>query len=65
MHQRNMPDGYYPQTETESAPSCAMNGKLDFFILPVLSLVYLFNDLRSRNVGIDTSMFIVLGSHLS
>ena len=51
MHQSNVPDGYFPQTEEERALSRAVNRKLDFFVLPFLSLLYLFNGLDRGNVG--------------
>lgn len=51
MHQRNVPDGYFPQTDAERALSRAVNRKLDFFVLPFLSLLYLFNGLDRGNVG--------------
>jgi MFS family permease len=51
MQQENIPDGYYPQTEEEKSLNRALNRKLDFFVLPFLSLLYLFNGLDRGNIG--------------
>jgi hypothetical protein len=45
------PDGYYPQTEEEKLLSRSLNRKLDTFLLPVLSLLYLFNGLDRGSIG--------------
>jgi hypothetical protein len=47
----NVPDGYIPDTAEEKALSRALNLKLDTFLLPFLSLLYLFNGLDRGNVG--------------
>jgi hypothetical protein len=49
--QENLPDGYYPQTDEEKHLSRSLNRKLDLFLLPFLSLLYLFNGLDRGNVG--------------
>ena len=41
----HVPAGHVPQSDEERALSRAMNRKLDFFLLPFLSLLYLFNGL--------------------
>ena len=45
------PAGYLPVTAEERAMSRALNRKLDIFLLPFLSLLYLFNGLDRGNVG--------------
>lgn len=47
----NLPEGYYPQTDEEKNMSRALNRKLDFILLPSLSLLYLFNGLDRGNIG--------------
>jgi hypothetical protein len=41
----NLPAGHIPVTQEEKALSRALNRKLDIFLLPFLSLLYLFNGL--------------------
>ena len=45
------PSGYFPETAEEKAMSRALNRKIDIFLLPFLSLLYLFNGLDRGNVG--------------
>lgn len=47
----DIPSGYFPVTAEEKAMSRALNRKLDIFLLPFLSLLYLFNGLDRGNVG--------------
>jgi hypothetical protein len=47
----DIPAGYFPITLEEKAMSRALNRKLDIFLLPFLSLLYLFNGLDRGNVG--------------
>jgi hypothetical protein len=47
----DIPAGYFPVTTEEKAFSRALNVKLDVFLLPFLSLLYLFNGLDRGNVG--------------
>ena len=47
----NVPAGYFPVTAEEKALSRSLNRKLDIFLLPFLSLLYLFNGLDRGNVG--------------
>lgn len=47
----DIPSGYFPVTPEEKAASRALNWKLDIFLLPFLSLLYLFNGLDRGNVG--------------
>ncbi|KAH8815978.1 major facilitator superfamily domain-containing protein [Xylogone sp. PMI_703] len=47
----DIPLGYFPVTTEEKAMSRALNRKLDIFLLPFLSLLYLFNGLDRGNVG--------------
>ncbi|KAJ9606447.1 hypothetical protein H2200_009408 [Cladophialophora chaetospira] len=47
----NVPAGHIPVTQEERALSRALNRKLDIFLLPFLSLLYLFNGLDRGNVG--------------
>jgi hypothetical protein len=47
----DVPAGYFPVTAEEKAMSKALNRKLDMFLLPFLSLLYLFNGLDRSNVG--------------
>lgn len=47
----DVPSGYFPVTAEERAMSRALNRKLDIFLLPFLSLLYLFNGLDRGNVG--------------
>lgn len=51
MTRVNLPDGYYPQTDEEKRLSRALNRKLDFILLPSLSLLYMFNGLDRGNIG--------------
>lgn len=39
------PEGYFPVTREEKAVNRAINRKVDIFILPFLSLMYLFSGL--------------------
>ncbi|KAN0068423.1 Major facilitator superfamily domain containing protein [Elaphomyces granulatus] len=45
------PDGYYPQTVEDKLLSRSLNRKLDIFLLPFLSLLYLFNGLDRGSIG--------------
>jgi hypothetical protein len=47
----DVPAGYFPVTAEEKAMSRSLNRKLDIFLLPFLSLLYLFNGLDRSNVG--------------
>ena len=47
----NVPAGHIPVTQEEKALSRALNRKFDIFLLPFLSLLYLFNGLDRGNVG--------------
>jgi len=47
----NVPAGHVPVTVEEKILSRALNRKLDVFLLPFLSLLYLFNGLDRGNVG--------------
>jgi hypothetical protein len=47
----DIPSGYFPVTAEEKAINSALNRKLDSFLLPFLSLLYLFNGLDRGNVG--------------
>lgn len=47
----DIPAGYFPVSAEEKAMSRALNRKLDIFLLPFLSLLYLFNGLDRGNVG--------------
>lgn len=47
----DVPAGYFPVTAEEKALSRALNRKLDIYLLPFLSLLYLFNGLDRGNVG--------------
>lgn len=47
----NVPAGHIPVTQEEKALSRALNRKLDIYLLPFLSLLYLFNGLDRGNVG--------------
>jgi hypothetical protein len=47
----DIPAGYFPVTTEEKALSRALNLKLDLYLLPFLSLLYLFNGLDRGNVG--------------
>ena len=49
--QTNIPAGYIASTDEESAVSRSLNLKMDVFLLPFLSLLYLFNGLDRGNVG--------------
>lgn len=46
-----IPSGYVPVTSEEQALNKALNLKLDMLLLPILSLLYLFNGLDRGNVG--------------
>lgn len=46
-----VPAGYFPVTAEEKSMSRALNVKFDIFLLPFLSLLYLFNGLDRGNVG--------------
>jgi hypothetical protein len=47
----DVPSGYFPVTTEEKSLNRALNIKLDIFLLPFLSLLYLFNGLDRGNVG--------------
>jgi hypothetical protein len=47
----DVPAGYFPVTAEEKAMSRSLNRKLDIYLLPFLSLLYLFNGLDRSNVG--------------
>lgn len=47
----DLPGGYCPGTAEERAMNRSLNRKLDIFLLPFLSLLYLFNGLDRGNVG--------------
>lgn len=47
----NVPAGHVPVTAEEKGLSRALNRKLDIWMLPFLSLLYLFNGLDRGNVG--------------
>jgi hypothetical protein len=47
----DIPAGYFPVSTEERALSRSLNIKLDIFLLPFLSLLYLFNGLDRGNVG--------------
>jgi hypothetical protein len=47
----NLPEGYYPRSAEEKALCRSINRKMDIFLLPFLSLLYLFNGLDRGNVG--------------
>ncbi|KIW72077.1 hypothetical protein PV04_00298 [Phialophora macrospora] len=61
----NLPAGHVPATEEEKALSRALNRKFDIFLLPFLSLLYLFNGLDRGNVGnAETQGFTTdIGAH--
>lgn len=46
-----IPSGYFPATPEEKLLSRSLNRKLDIYLLPFLSLLYLFNGLDRGNVG--------------
>jgi hypothetical protein len=46
-----VPAGYFPVTVEEKAMSRSLNMKFDIFLLPFMSLLYLFNGLDRGNVG--------------
>lgn len=48
---QNLPDGFFPRSAEEKALCRAINRKMDIFLLPFLSLLYLFNGLDRGNVG--------------
>lgn len=47
----NVPAGHVPLTNEEKMLSRTLNRKLDVWLLPFLSLLYLFNGLDRGNVG--------------
>ena len=47
----HVPTTHTTQTAEEHAMNRALNRRLDFFLLPFLSLLYLFNGLDRGNVG--------------
>ena len=47
----HVPTRHTPQTAEENAMNRALNRRLDLFLLPFLSLLYLFNGLDRGNVG--------------
>lgn len=47
----NRPEGYVAHTDEEKHLSRALNRKLDYVLLPSLSLLYLFNGLDRGNIG--------------
>lgn len=46
----HVPTGHQPHASDETTLSRAMNRKLDFFVLPFLSILYLFSALDRGNV---------------
>jgi len=59
----NVPAGHVPATGEEKALSRALNRKLDVWLLPFLSLLYLFNGLDRGNVGNAETQGQLSGSH--
>ena len=51
----NLPEGYFPHTDEEKQFNRVLNRKLDFVLLPSLSLLYLFNGLDRGNIGNATT----------
>jgi hypothetical protein len=47
----DVPEGHVPFSPEEKALNRSLNRKLDFYLLPFLSLLYLFNGLDRGNVG--------------
>lgn len=47
----NVPTGHEPLTNEERALSRAVNRRMDVYLLPFLSFLYLFNGLDRGNVG--------------
>ncbi|KAF5014263.1 hypothetical protein F66182_14818 [Fusarium sp. NRRL 66182] len=47
----NLPDGFFPRSAEEKVLCRSINRKMDIFLLPFLSLLYLFNGLDRGNVG--------------
>jgi hypothetical protein len=50
-HNAEVPAGYFPVTVEEKTMSRSLNVKFDIFLLPFMSLLYLFNGLDRGNVG--------------
>ena len=48
---QDIPEGYYARSAEEKALNRAVNRKMDLFLLPFLSILYLFNGLDRGNVG--------------
>lgn len=46
-----IPDGYVPSTDEDKAMNRRINRKMDIYLLPFLSLLYLMNGLDRSNVG--------------
>jgi len=46
-----VPEGYVPSTDEDKAMNRRINRKMDIFLLPFLSLLYLLNGLDRSNVG--------------
>jgi hypothetical protein len=51
VSKKNIPEVEVDMTEAEKALSKRVSRRMDFAILPVLSLLYLFNGLDKGNVG--------------
>ena len=50
-HATNVPVGHIPETAEEKSRNRKLNRKMDVFLLPFLSLLYLFSGLDRSNVG--------------
>lgn len=51
VSKKNIPEVEVDMTEAEKALSKRVSRRMDFAVLPVLSLLYLFNGLDKGNVG--------------
>lgn len=51
QHENNVPAGHVTQTPEEDALNRRVNLKMDVAMLPLLSILYLFNGLDRSNVG--------------
>ena len=58
----NKPAGYFPTTPEEIAMNRSVNRKIDIFILPLLSLLYLFSGL-DRGIS-SLALFFILSFFL-
>lgn len=47
----NVPIGHIPETAEEKSRNRKLNRRMDAYLLPFLSLLYLFNGLDRSNVG--------------